>query len=436
MHGVRRGARPSEAQIEQERRRSAHAASVIRRCLALRRAPLPNPINEAFLQSYNLIETALLNNPDEYTLWAYRREVLTARLEFSSTPRKVTEVATETTTTAATAETVAKTTKEAAAIKGTVEGSEGMLAQELWQAELNLTMRALRNHPKAYPAWQHRIWLLNDLPKIDRRITAHKGVVAELNLTKLLLSSDARNFHGWAHRMRVRAIRHQIEGGQANDDQKELDFVHSKINDDFANYSAWHHRSVLLPRIEAKKRAKDQDRVGEGNDSSRRELIRKELEFVKQAFYTEPDVQSVWFYHRWLLAGAPVHGGKVVIDESILRDELAACEELIDLEPDARYAWLAKAHILGELGYQTEAFETLEKLEELVSHLHFIVLSSVDSTVKVGASPYSNIISTTLCCFIEQDPMRKGYYAYLMRKLKKSDRSVGKTAKTEFLLKT
>lgn len=326
MHGVRRGIRPSEAQLEQERKRSAHVANIIRKALVLRGTPLPNPLNDEFNAAYNLVETALLTNPDEYTLWSFRREVFIARLQ------------------------------------------QQQQSTELWRYELTLTSKALRNHPKAYPAWQHRIWLLEQAPSICKpyiSISSAEAVTQELQLTKLMLSQDARNFHGWAHRMRVRSFSHD------DDDSKELQFVTQKINDDFANYSAWHHRSVLLPRVE---------------QQITRDVIQNELEFVKQAFYTEPDVQSVWFYHRWLLAGAPRpsdthfvddHHADIV-DQQMLEGELESCEQLLELEPDARYAWQTKAHILVKLGKREEAFQTLDKLVQLVSFCVLSVLIVVD----------------------------------------------------------
>lgn len=316
MHGVRRGTRPSEAQLEAERKRSTQVADVIQRALILRRVPLQFPLDEAFKKQYALVETALLSNPDEYTLWSFRREVLSARLA----------------------------------------SEDSTCADDIWRDELTLTMSALRNHAKAYPAWQHRVWLLSN-KTIESYLSSSvrkRAVAEEEKLTRLMLSNDPRNFHGWAHRMRVHAIQAERQPEMKEEmDKNELDFVEGKINDDFANYSAWHHRSVLLPRVHGQQTMKSH--------------IRSELHYVQQAFYTEPEVQSVWFYHRWLLAGAPAKGSKSTIDEEVLEDELTSCEELLQLEPTARHALQTKAHILVQLGQKTKANETLDRLQELVS---------------------------------------------------------------------
>jgi geranylgeranyl transferase type-2 subunit alpha len=144
----------------------------------------------------------------------------------------------------------------------------------------------------------------------------------------------------------------------------ELTFATEKINSDFANYSAWHHRSALLPVV---------------HDSADA-FLGTELEFVRQAFYTEPDVQSAWFYHRWLLAGAPARGVKADVRPQVWAQELEACEQLLEIEPDARWALHAKADLLSRLGLPQEAKEVFLRLARL-------------------------------------DPTRRGFYSYKIAKL-------------------
>eukprot|EP00928_Gymnodinium_smaydae_P013338 TRINITY_DN14871_c0_g5_i2.p1 TRINITY_DN14871_c0_g5~~TRINITY_DN14871_c0_g5_i2.p1 ORF type:complete len:856 (+),score=183.83 TRINITY_DN14871_c0_g5_i2:73-2640(+) len=59
------------------------------------------------------------------------------------------------------------------------------------------------------------------------------------------------------------------------------------INRNFSNYSAWHLRALL-----------QQDAL----DAGKQPLVEvdKELEWVLQGIYTEPNDQSVWLYHHWL----------------------------------------------------------------------------------------------------------------------------------------
>lgn len=313
MHGVRRGPRPSPQVLEHERERSNFLADLIRRALVVRNTPLQQLFDQHFEQTYSVVQRALEANPDEYTLWAFRREVLIARSKIDHN------------------------------------------VQDLWSQELGLTTRALQRHPKAYPAWQHRLWLLqhgHNVLGVDHDVVK-EAVREEQKLSAFMLSKDGRNFHGWAHRMRVKAIIESQSRDQSMAlNRNELAFVEDKINEDFTNYSAWHHRSTLLPRVHSK--------GAEG-------FLTNELQFVRQAFYTEPDVQSAWFYHRWLLAGAPAKGNRAVVQSNLLEDELAACEELLAIEPEARYALQAKVHILIQLGRGLEAHKSLDSLESIVS---------------------------------------------------------------------
>lgn len=313
MHGVRRGSRPRGAAAQEAEERARHQALLLRNALAARQATDTN--------AEPVVRAAVEANPDEYSLWAFRRELL--------------------------------------------ERSQDDQFDQKWQDEIALTMIALGRHPKAYPAWQHRLWLLEEprvVSRVDRELYTAK-LAEEEKLSAYMLQRDGRNFHGWAHRMRVRAISDATTEQSLN---SELTFVTEKINTDFANYSAWHQRSAILPKLRELKHLSKEDAA---------KVLAEELHFVRQAFYTEPDVQSAWFYHRWLLAGMPARGMKAGVDKQLWRNELHACNELLEIEPDARWALHTKSHILTHLSRHKEAIQVLQRLKELVSFHGFCCLS-------------------------------------------------------------
>jgi geranylgeranyl transferase type-2 subunit alpha len=61
---------------------------------------------------------------------------------------------------------------------------------------------------------------------------------------KRLLEADKRNFMGWAYRRFVA----ECAGVSAADEEQ---YFMDCINANFSNYSAWHARTVLLPRMHA-----------------------------------------------------------------------------------------------------------------------------------------------------------------------------------------
>jgi hypothetical protein len=67
--------------------------------------------------------------------------------------------------------------------------------------------------------------------------------------------------------------------------ETELEFTKKKIEENFSNYSAFHQRSALLKL------------AGRGVI----EELANELSTVENAVFTEPDDQSAWWYHQFLL---------------------------------------------------------------------------------------------------------------------------------------
>ena len=68
-----------------------------------------------------------------------------------------------------------------------------------------------------------------------------------------MLSLDSRNFHGWGYRRTIiQALESdvlRIEGQSTNMTRSEFDYTTKMINSNLSNFSAWHNRSKLIPRL-------------------------------------------------------------------------------------------------------------------------------------------------------------------------------------------
>eukprot|EP00250_Pteridium_aquilinum_P015366 c22544_g1_i1 orf=223-2334(-) len=177
--------------------------------------------------------------------------------------------------------------------------------KSLLDVELHVIERALMRNFKSYGAWHHRKWVLHfGLSSLDH----------EYRLLDKLLNSDARNFHGWDYRRFLARVKKATE-------EQELQYTIKKIDENFSNYSAWHYRSVLLSKqLLDKVIVKD----------NWLEVLTEEYELVKQAFFTEPEDQSGWFYLMWLLSETvipsrpllagfwPSNGASVLLDSGTI----------------------------------------------------------------------------------------------------------------------
>tara|TARA_R110002050_G_scaffold94226_2_gene196250 strand:+ start:370 stop:600 length:231 start_codon:yes stop_codon:yes gene_type:complete len=76
-----------------------------------------------------------------------------------------------------------------------------------------------------------------------------------------------------------------VSARECTPDKDEFDYTTTKIMEHFSNYSAWHQRSALLPRIWT-------------NEKEFLAKILEEIAFVKNAFYTDTLDSSPWFYYR------------------------------------------------------------------------------------------------------------------------------------------
>jgi len=183
---------------------------------------------------------------------------------------------------------------------------------EILKEELETMTQALLQQPKSYYVWHHRVWVMEQ---------GYDDYLAELENCAKFLKMDPRNFHCWRHRHDVARL--ALEKGLITL-QDELNFTHEKIVENFSNYSAWHYRSVVLLKIqsqaaqqanadaaEAEEKHQSPEAVSETSKQDEtklspikhwEKLLRDELKLVGSAIGMEPNDQSVWLYHRWLVA--------------------------------------------------------------------------------------------------------------------------------------
>ncbi|KAL7151575.1 hypothetical protein ABFS83_04G040600 [Erythranthe nasuta] len=155
-------------------------------------------------------------------------------------------------------------------------GVDSESIQSILDEELRLVENALKRNFKSYGAWYHRKWILSK---------GHSSTDRELRLLSKFQKLDSRNFHAWNYRRFISALK-KIP------DKEELQYTTDMIYDNFSNYSAWHNRSVLLSNL--------LEKGGVGYED-RGTVLGEEYEFVRNALFTDPDDQSGWFYHLWLL---------------------------------------------------------------------------------------------------------------------------------------
>lgn len=231
-------------------------------------------------ETLSLITKMLVLNPDFYSLWNFRREILITLEPKLSEPAKVSD-------------------------------------ETLLQIELHTTAEAIRRNPKSYGAWHHRLWV------VDHFEVDYKN---ELALCKEFLKADQRNFHCWNYRREV----HKRSGQQSS---VEIDYSVEKISENFSNYSAFHHRSIYLKDLISLDSAK-------ANEEEYKAKVTAELSIVENAIFTEPDDQSAWWYLQFLLSYittfySSTDGLDLQWFISLLAQQVETCKSLLEIEENS-----------------------------------------------------------------------------------------------------
>lgn len=267
MHSVRKVRTTAE---QQEAKRKKDAVEN-RKYLDLQSRVFAARANSAPAAASLELTTDLLElNPEHYTVWNYRRELLT-------------------------------------------ELNDNALLQK----DLRLIEQLMVRYPKVYWLWNHRRWVL-------KQLGSEAPWDRELGLVTKMLEYDGRNFHGWRYRREVVKTIEEIKGQSMA--EEELKYTTSKINANFSNFSAWFNRSQLLDKVAAESKEKQLQAELEysrsavfmdpedqsawtyyrwllTNDQFKAEqakVIHNEIEQIKELAEEEPD-SVLCIYTLWIL---------------------------------------------------------------------------------------------------------------------------------------
>jgi geranylgeranyl transferase type-2 subunit alpha len=154
--------------------------------------------------------------------------------------------------------------------------------------------------------------------------------------------------------------------------QAEFDFTTLMIYRNFSNYSAWHRRSLLFPRLEPI--------IGQ---QALLTAIDSDLRLIKSAYFTEPADQSCWFYLRWLLDFAGNRLGDK--RDALYKQELDNISELLSIEPEAPLALVTWVHLAAQVGIPQEQIvgklRVLERIDPLRAGMYQGIINKDYSTV-------------------------------------------------------
>lgn len=169
-------------------------------------------------------------NPEYYTIWNHRRLILRNQFEHES-------------------------------LQGPEDADilRGEAVINIISDDLAFLVPLLRKFPKCYWIWDYRLWLLEESTRLLPALQARGFWQQELALVGKMLSLDSRNFLGWGYRRTVVSVLEstalQTERSSTDLIGQEFEYTTKMINSNLSNFSAWHNRSKLIPRLLDKRKA-------------------------------------------------------------------------------------------------------------------------------------------------------------------------------------
>lgn len=118
------------------------------------------------------------------------------------------------------------------------------------------------SYPKCYWVWNYRLWLLQQANERLEPDIARELWNGELKLVSKMLVKDSRNFHGWGYRRMVVSELESTALHGKSMTETEFEYTTKMITSPkgLSNFSAFHRRSKLIPKLLDERGADDQAR--------------------------------------------------------------------------------------------------------------------------------------------------------------------------------
>ncbi|KAH7407214.1 geranylgeranyl transferase-like protein type II alpha subunit [Cadophora sp. MPI-SDFR-AT-0126] len=305
------------------------------------------------LEVLELTSKLLKKNPEYYTIWNVRRRLLIYGL-FSkpsgssspstespnTSPNDTIKASSETSSSSTSALSVASTTTPQSPSSQN-HGKNGTTL-DLIKADLEFLFPIMVEYPKCYWLWNYRLWLLKQAnERLDPDI-AKELWKRELVLVGKMLVRDSRNFHGWGYRRTVVAELESKNLDGKSMVESEFEYTTKMIHapKGLSNFSAWHRRSKLIPRLLDERNA---------DAAARKQFLDDEFDLIVSAMYTDsyPYAQSAWFYYQFLMTTLTDHVGHATITPNFSNDDrveyverqLAILRDMLDGAEDCKWIY-------------------------------------------------------------------------------------------------
>ncbi|KAH7058970.1 hypothetical protein B0J12DRAFT_379374 [Macrophomina phaseolina] len=314
-HGIPRASQSAADRSEQQKQKELEQIAKYNGLVAQVNAKVAE--GQYTTEALALTSKLLTQNPEYYTIWNHRRLILEHIFQGAAT--------------------------------SSMEENEGLspaqqTALDYVTNDLHFLVPLLMKFPKCYWIWNHRIWLLQQTIDLLPTTYARRLWQEELGLVGKMLSRDNRNFHGWDYRRFIVRTLEQIpneDGRNTSMVEAEFEYTTKMIKTNLSNFSAWHNRSKLIPRLLEERDA---------DEEARRKFMKLELELIQKALYTDPYDQSLWFYHAFLMStldSDSPRNARIIRDlnsdvqAKYLQEEIENIKDMIDGAEDCKWIYQA-----------------------------------------------------------------------------------------------